>query len=48
VLDFDPADVEHLPEGGMGLFIIHNVMDRVEYHRHGERNTFSMTRRLAA
>ncbi len=48
VLDFDPADVASLPEGGMGLFLIHQVMDQVEVRRHGERNTLAMSRRLAA
>ncbi len=48
VFDFDPADIAHLPEGGMGLFLIHSVMDSVEYRRLGERNTLAMSRRLAA
>lgn len=48
VLDFDPADLEHLPEGGMGLYIIHSVMDQVEYRSRGGRNSLVMTRRLAA
>jgi len=48
VFDFDPADVAHLPEGGMGLYIIHSVMDRVEYRRLGDRNALSMSHRLAA
>jgi len=47
-LDFDPTDIAHLPEGGMGLFIIHSVMDRVEYDSRDGRNTFTMARRLAA
>ena len=46
--EFDPADVANLPEGGMGLFIIHSVMDRVEYHSENGRNAFRMTRRIAA
>ena len=48
VLDFDPGDLAAVPEGGMGLYIIHSVMDRVEYHRRGARNSLVMTRRLAA
>ena len=47
-LDFDPADIANLPEGGMGLLIIHSVMDDVEFHRVGNRNALSMSRRLAA
>jgi serine/threonine-protein kinase RsbW len=47
-LEFDPADLEHLPEGGMGLYIIHSVMDQVEFRRVGDRNALTMIRRLAA
>ena len=47
-LAFDPGDIANLPEGGMGLYIIHNVMDEVEYHRFGDRNALTMSRRLAA
>lgn len=46
--DFDPTDVENLPEGGMGLFIIGSVMDTVRYASHDGRNTITMSRRLAA
>lgn len=48
VLDFDPSDIENLPTGGMGLFLIHNVMDQVEYTSLDGRNTLAMTKRLAA
>jgi serine/threonine-protein kinase RsbW len=46
--DFDPTDIAQLPEGGMGVFLIHSVMDEVEYRRLGDRNALTMTRRLAA
>ncbi len=46
--DFDPNDLANLPEGGMGLFLIHSVMDSVEYHSRGGRNALVMTRRIAA
>jgi serine/threonine-protein kinase RsbW len=46
--DFDPTDVANLPEGGMGLFIIHSVMDHVEYASRDGRNALTMSRRLAA
>jgi len=47
-LDYDPGDVANLPEGGMGLFIIHSVMDNVEFRRERDRNALVMTRRNAA
>ena len=41
-LDFDPDDLENLPEGGMGLFIINETMDEVSYHTENGKNTFTM------
>ncbi|MFZ5517388.1 MAG: ATP-binding protein [Candidatus Zhuqueibacterota bacterium] len=29
--DFDPTDIENLPEGGMGIFIFNTIMDEVHY-----------------
>jgi serine/threonine-protein kinase RsbW len=48
VFDFDPEDLPNLPEGGMGLYLIHSVMDTVEYHSHEGRNALVMTHRIAA
>ena len=48
VFEFDPTDVANLPEGGMGLHLIHSVMDEVRYHSEGGRNALTMRRRLAA
>lgn len=39
-------DLDSLPEGGMGLFIMRSFMDNVEYHRDGERNVVSMEKAL--
>ncbi|MEO7868421.1 MAG: ATP-binding protein [Candidatus Eisenbacteria bacterium] len=47
VLDFDPTDIANLPTGGMGLFLIHSVMDQVEYKSVDGRNTLAMTKRTA-
>ncbi|MBI5170994.1 MAG: ATP-binding protein [Candidatus Eisenbacteria bacterium] len=47
VLDFDPDDLASLPEGGMGLYLIHSVMDSVEYHSRDGRNVLVMTHRIA-
>jgi serine/threonine-protein kinase RsbW len=49
---FDPANcttkptraIENPPVGGLGLVIIHKVMDDVEYHRREGRNQLSMRR----
>ena len=41
-LAYDPNDINSLPEGGMGLFIIKNLMDYVSYDRANEMNTFIM------
>jgi serine/threonine-protein kinase RsbW len=39
-------DLDALPEGGLGLFIIRNFMDRVQYERIGEINVLTMEKRL--
>lgn len=46
--EFDPADTPSLPEGGMGLHLIHAIMDHVEYRSAAGRNTLAMTKRMAA
>ncbi len=43
-LDFDPSDVNNLPESGMGLFIIQQVMDHVEYVQAEGKNVLTMTK----
>jgi serine/threonine-protein kinase RsbW len=39
-------DLDALPEGGMGLFIIRNFMDRVSYARVGDLNVLTMEKML--
>jgi serine/threonine-protein kinase RsbW len=46
VLDFDPADRSSLPEGGMGLQIMREVMDEISYQTDGEVNRLRLTRVL--
>ena len=46
VFDFDAADLDSVPEGGMGLQIIHATMDRVEYSTDGIKNRLRMTKIL--
>ncbi|NLT52167.1 MAG: ATP-binding protein [Ignavibacteria bacterium] len=41
-LDFDPEDISNLPEGGMGLFIIENLMDETYYISDGKTNVFTL------
>lgn len=43
-LDYCPKDIAKLPEGGMGLYIMHQVMDSVEYTSTGDRNVLILTR----
>ncbi|SCX84133.1 ATP-binding protein [Desulfoluna spongiiphila] len=47
-LDFDPDDLDKLPEGGMGLFIIHQVMDQVAYRTDKGKNILEMTKTFGA
>lgn len=39
-------DLDALPEGGLGLFIIRNFMDRVGYERVGDKNVLTMEKLL--
>ncbi len=39
-------DLDALPEGGLGLFIIRNFMDEVSYERVGDRNVLTMAKSL--
>jgi serine/threonine-protein kinase RsbW len=43
----DP-DLDSLPEGGMGLFIMRSFMDSVDYARDGDRNVLTMEKALKA
>lgn len=48
---FEPGDVpepdlDALPEGGLGLFIIESFMDKVQYHRVEGRNVLSMEKHI--
>lgn len=45
-LDFKPDIREELPEGGMGVHIIHTIMDEVEYTTCGGRNILTMAKSL--
>ncbi len=42
VLDFDETDIEALPEGGLGLEIIHRSMDNVNYTSNNGINRIHM------
>lgn len=42
----DDTTVEELPEGGFGLFLIHQVMDKVAYSSRKGVNTLTMEKKL--
>lgn len=45
-LDFDPGDINNLPESGMGLFIIKQLMDELSYHSRNGKNYFILKKWL--
>jgi len=45
-LVYDPKDINSLPEGGMGLFIIKNLMDSADYNTSQGINTFIMKKNV--
>jgi serine/threonine-protein kinase RsbW len=46
LLRFDPEKLETLPESGMGLFIMHALMDEVRYETLSGRNILTMSKYL--
>jgi serine/threonine-protein kinase RsbW len=42
-----PPDLESMPEGGMGVFIMYALVDKVEYHG-GAVNVLSLTKRTSS
>lgn len=42
--NFDPSDIQNLPEGGMGLMLIKKLMNEVSYHHENGRNTWSFNK----
>ena len=38
-------ELDSLPEGGMGIYIMKNFMDRVEYKRDNEKNMLYLEKR---
>ncbi len=45
-LDFDPKDIENLPESGMGLFIIEQLMDNTCYTIDQGKNRFTLYKNI--
>ncbi len=45
-LDFDPMNLDELPEGGMGLFLMTSIMDEQTYTSADGRNTLTLTKFL--
>lgn len=45
-LEFDPEDINNLPEGGMGLYIIHQLMDEIDYQILNNKNIFILKKYL--
>lgn len=45
-LEYDPRDVRTLPQGGMGIYLVHQIMDAVSYERGVETNTLTLVKNL--
>lgn len=43
---YDPKDLDNLPEGGMGLYLIDTIMDSKEYKRENGKNYLFLTKQL--
>ncbi len=45
-LDFDPKDINNLPESGMGLYIMKQLMDELTYNSKSGKNYFILKKWL--
>lgn len=45
-LDFDPNDIDNLPESGMGLYLIKQLMDELDYYTINGKNYFTLRKFL--
>lgn len=45
-LDYDPTDIENLPESGMGLYLIKQLMDDLNYYSINGKNYFTLRKIL--
>lgn len=45
-MEFDPTDINTLPETGRGLFIIHQLMDKVSYTSLDKKNILTLCKHL--
>lgn len=45
-LNFDPEDIDALPESGMGLYIIKQLMDELDYYKLNGKNYFVLRKFL--
>lgn len=45
-LEYDPEDIENLPESGMGIYIMNQLMDKLDYFSINGKNYFTMKKYL--
>lgn len=45
-LDYDPNDIDNLPESGMGLYLIKQLMDDLDYYSINGKNYFTLRKYL--
>lgn len=45
-LNFDPAKIDNLPESGMGLYIIKQLMDELNYYSLNGKNYFTLRKQI--
>ena len=45
-LNFDPSDIDNLPESGMGLYIIKQLMDDLSYYSLNGKNYFTLRKQI--
>lgn len=48
VFDFDPEDIENLPESGMGMSLMRNTFDQIDYESANGSNLLRMVKHVQA
>lgn len=46
-LYYNASDINSLPESGMGLYIIDKLMDNTDYKIEGNKNIFTLTKKIS-
>jgi serine/threonine-protein kinase RsbW len=47
-LEFEPGDLDSIPEGGRGIAIMKEIMDSMDYKTEDGKNCLTMTKKIVS